>query len=156
MAFAGDGRQLAVGDEAGGISILDATAGTILLTQPGAVQLSQNGVSLTTLAAINPDKTGATIIAADVSGTVTGWRQQGGALHKVFETRLSGPVKDLAVSPNRKKIAVCLSDWNKGEIPILDATTGQVLQVLDEMVSQACFLSDHQLITTRMRIWTLD
>lgn len=156
--FTGDEHKIVTGDEAGTIVILDSISGAVLQTIPGTGSQVRIGPYLgSTILVLASNEDGSMIYTSDHTGTVTGWILHDGNSKLLFKQILPEPPECLALSPNGKLLAVCPPKGSSnGRIVILDAETGEVLKVLDENAHSALFLSNEQLVTSGIRIWSIN
>lgn len=156
--FTGDEHKIVTGDEMGSITILDPTNGAVLQTIQGIQSQDFKGIYRnSTIRCLTCNNNGSMIYACDQAGSVVGWSLHDGNSDLLFKQTLPNHPGKIVLSPNGKLLAACSSQGNsEGQIIILNAETGSVLKVLDENATCVLFLSDDQLVTNGIRIWSLN
>lgn len=163
--FSADGQRVLLASSTGGLAIFHLKEGA----EP-ALEIVSPASPEGRIRAIPGDITMSgtdRLYAGTTNGVLQSWnRSPGGGWHLRFEHSLTdnntsaqfpAPVSRLAVSPSGRTLAVALfNPANQGSILIIDTETGAIREQLDEHVSDICFLDEHTLATTGIRLWKLE
>ncbi|MEO6994562.1 MAG: WD40 repeat domain-containing protein [Lacunisphaera sp.] len=151
------GRQIAVGDENGGLTVFDADTGSEFARQTETRVNDNSGVSLSMVERIAASEDGTSLYASNRNQQLSRWDISQGKLTKRYECAFPFHVVHISVSPNGTRYAACLFDGNDtGVVAIGDAANGKVTCILEETATAAAFLSEKELVTNGVRVWSLD
>ena len=163
--FSFDGKSVVVATAFGGIAIFDIGGGKEPTMQIVSYVSSYGGNQSAPGDVIMPTRD--RVYIGTQNGQLRSWHHSDTLswyarfVHRINDANTSAefpaPVTRLAASPSGRTLAVALFNAaNEGSILIIDTESGAIRARLDDHVSDLCFLDEHTLATTGIRIWNLD
>jgi WD40 repeat protein len=153
------GRVAVVGDDNGGLAFYATTTGELISRSDGAASRDNYGVSRAQITEILHSVDGRTLYTADRNQRVARWERFAEGWRKRYEVEFpaKAPLVRLALSPGGTRLAASLYNGSMGgSIVVLDAPSGQVRAVLEEDTRELAFVSENQIATSGIRLWSLE
>ena len=157
--FLDQGRVAVIGDFDGGLSFYDTATGEFVSRSEGARSLDNYGVSLAQITEILPAADGQVIYTSDRNQRVARWECYAEGWRKRYEVEFpaKAPLVRLALSPGGSRLAASLYNGSMGGvIAVLDSATGRVTTLLEEDTWEVAFVTENQLATSGVRLWSVE
>lgn len=153
------GRVAVIGDTNGGLSFYETATGGLISRSDGAPSRDNYGVSKAQLTDILSTADGKVIYTSDRNQRVARWEQFAEGWSKRYEIEFSAtaPMVRLALSPGGTRLAASLFNGSmNGSIAIIDVASGRVQKLLMEDTWEVAFVSENQIATSGVRLWSID
>ena len=153
------GRVAVIGDVDGGLSFYDTTGGGLISRSGGVAARDNYGVSMAQITDILATADGKVIYTSDRNQRVARWEQFAEGWRKRYEIEFpsTAPLVRLALSPGGTRLAADLFNGNmNGAIAIIDAASGRVEKLFTEDTWEVAFVSENQVATSGIRLWTIE
>lgn len=149
--FMDQARVALVGEADGDLAFYDTATGDLIGRSKGAFAAP--------FTEILPAADGRAIYTADRNQRVARWERFAEGWSKRYEVEFpaAAPLVRLALSPGGTRLAASLYNGNMGGvIAVLDAATGRATALFEEDTWEIAFVSESQLATSGIRLWSVD
>jgi WD40 repeat protein len=153
------GRLAVIGDDNGGLGFYELNTGDLISRSDGMPSRDNYGVSRAQITEVLATADGKVIYTSDRNQRIARWERFAEGWRKRYEIEFpsTAPLVRLALSPGGTRLAADLFNGSmNGFIAVIDAASGAVRSILNEDTWDVAFVSENQLATSGVRIWTIE